>query len=97
MNPLLLSITDAAKLISFATATVENWAYGRKTPPPGFPSPIKIGRLLKYRAADLIDWVTQLNAHRSPVTRENESRLCEELPPRRRRGRPSKLQEVHHG
>lgn len=92
MNPLLLNIADAAKLISFATATVENWAYGRKPPPPGFPSPIKIGRLLKYRAVDLVAWVTQLSAHRSPVTRDNEPGLFEELPiPRRRRGRPSKL------
>lgn len=54
---LLLIIKDVAALISFSSATVTNWAYGRKPAPPGFPKPVKIGRNLRYRRSDIEAWV----------------------------------------
>lgn len=98
MNPLLLSVSDAAKLTSFASATVKNWAYGRKSAPPGFPNPIKVGRVLRYRFSDLETWVTQIGTCCAPVRCASESDQLEDLPvPRRRRGRPSKLPETNYG
>ena len=49
MLSLLLDIDDVAKLIKLSPATIENWAYGRKPAPAGFPAPIKVGRLLRYQ------------------------------------------------
>ena len=57
MEPLLLNFKEVARLIGFAHATIENWAYERKKGPIGFPEPHKVGRLLKYRRADIERWV----------------------------------------
>jgi hypothetical protein len=55
MLSLLLDIDDVAKLIKLSPATVENWAYGRKPAPAGFPAPIKVGRLRARIIQDMQD------------------------------------------
>lgn len=85
MESLLLNFVEVAELIGFSRATIENWAHRRKPAPAGFPQPLKIGRILKYRRVDIARWVDDLGIPRnfpdSPLTSVVET-------VRRPRGRP---------
>ena len=60
MHSLLLNFDDVARLIVLSPATIENWAYRRKPAPLGFPSPVKVGRILRYRRTDIESWIAGL-------------------------------------
>lgn len=67
-KPLLVEIDAAAVVVSFAAATVREWAYGKRPAPAGFPAPVRIAGghrqrpTLRYRLADLVQWVESLGA-----------------------------------
>lgn len=90
MESLLLTFDDVGHLMSFSPATIANWAYRRKPAPGGFPSPIKIGRLLRYRRIDIERWIGgqgEISGFRAS-TASTEAPI---EPPRRPRGRPRKF------
>lgn len=49
----LLAATDVAAILKVSEASVWNWQYGRKTPPFGFPPPVKIGASVRWRSSDI--------------------------------------------
>ncbi|MGN6219521.1 MAG: helix-turn-helix transcriptional regulator [Microbacterium sp.] len=53
-SSLLLSPREAAELIGLAPSTLANW---RSSERPGAPTYVKLGRLVKYRRADVEDWI----------------------------------------
>lgn len=60
MDSLLLNFDEVARLIVFSPVTVANWAYRRKPAPQGFPHPVKVGRILRYRRSDIEGWIAGL-------------------------------------
>ena len=97
MEKLLLTFLDVAQVISFREATIQNWAYCRKPAPPGFPLPIRVGRLLRYRSADLEDWV-EAQAGGNPNHQKSDSNFQEsQEKPKRLRGRPRLVDGGNHG
>lgn len=99
MDSLLLSLEEVARLIVFSKATVENWSYRRKPAPRGFPQPIKVGRILRYRRADIERWIAGLGVTAPVTPGTTESDLTSDLPrPKRRaRGRPRLSAELDRG
>lgn len=90
---LLLSPDEVAALLGLSAKTVRRWAYGAQPAPPGFPAAVKLGRLWRWRRADLESCVASL-----PPARGGASG-AEVLPPppppppaaKRERGRPRKV------
>lgn len=93
MDTLLLGFADVSALIGFSRATIENWAYRRKPAPSGFPSPYKIGRILKYRREEIVSWVDALPNGRLASSSNISRRLVAgpEGVHARLRGRPRKI------
>lgn len=92
---LLLDIEAAAHAIGIAARTLENWAYARSPAPHGFPPPVRVGRLLRFRTSDLEHWVNGLvpEPQNEPPRDERQPALGIPLTaPARRRGRPRKTQ-----
>lgn len=59
-----MTIFDSAKKICLAERTVENWAYGRRPAPEGFPAPVHVGRQLRYIEAEVDAYIAALAAAR---------------------------------
>lgn len=57
---LLLDFAASAAVISIGKTTLRKWAYRAQPAPPGFPAPVRVGRLLRYRLSDLEAWVAGL-------------------------------------
>lgn len=49
----LLAAADVAAILKISEASIWNWQYGRKTPPVGFPPPVKIGASVRWRSSDI--------------------------------------------
>ena len=49
----LLAAADVAVILKISEASIWNWQYGRKTPPLGFPPPVKIGASVRWRSSDI--------------------------------------------
>ena len=98
MSPLLLDLESAADAIGIARGTLRRWAYGARPAPAGFPLPVRLGRLLRYRVADLEAWVIslapQMGASCVTASRDNDRESKETVflnTTPRPRGRPKKL------
>ena len=89
MDSLLLDFEEVARLITFSPATLANWAYRRKPSPQGFPKPVKIGRILRFRRKDIEDWIVSLGVVESRLASAHAT-IRAETPPgvKRSRGRP---------
>lgn len=96
MDSLLLDFNATAGLILFSPATIANWAYGRKPAPKGFPAPIKVGRILRYRRLDLETWIANLRGGESVLSSASESNIASTTK-RRPRGRPRLVRGENHG
>lgn len=83
MESLLLNFEEVARLIVFRQATIENWAYRRSPAPLGFPAPVKVGRLLRYKRSDIEGWIDKLG------TSEANTDLVSKARGNRRRGSPT--------
>lgn len=61
MNHLeLLTLIEVATKLKASKYTVENWHYGRRAPPPGFPPPIELGTALRWRSTDIDAFIAGL-------------------------------------
>ena len=88
MDSLLLDFDEVARLIVFSPATVANWAYRRKPAPQGFPQPIKVGRILRYRRTDIEGWVASLGVTESGLLSVQTNSAGPVSGIKRSRGRP---------
>jgi predicted DNA-binding transcriptional regulator AlpA len=97
MDSLLLDFEEVARLITFSPATVANWAYRRKPSPQGFPKPVKIGRILRFRRKDIEDWIVSLGVVESRLASAQHN--SDEILPvvKRSRGRPRLREAVDRG
>lgn len=85
-TPLLLDIRAAADLLGFSYSTIRHWTYRSKQPPAHWPQPVKINASLRYRAADLENWVARIGQP-DRATGEDAAMPITQPPPARR-GRP---------
>lgn len=49
----LLDAVAVAAILKVSESSIWNWQYGRKTPPVGFPPPVKIGTSVRWRSSDI--------------------------------------------
>ena len=85
--PLLLDLYEAAALVGFSSSSVRHWTYGHKPAPTGWPAPVHVGRNIRYRRADLENWVAGLGTPAATQLFADST----EAAPRRGRGRPCKI------
>jgi predicted DNA-binding transcriptional regulator AlpA len=64
--PQLLTEADAAKLLGLAPATLRNMR-----PKGRGPSYIKVGGLVRYRHADIVDWIESRVRHTTDGNRRS--------------------------
>lgn len=93
----LLAAADVAAILKISESSIWNWQYGRKTPPLGFPPPVKIGASVRWRSSDIQVFILGL-----PLTTTGRIPLPGHLQPSmttvvlakpiRGRGRPRKVQ-----
>jgi predicted DNA-binding transcriptional regulator AlpA len=97
MDSLLLNFEGVARLITFSPATVANWAYRRKPGPQGFPQPVKIGRILRYKRNDIEGWIASLGVVESRLAsaQHNSDGILPVV--KRSRGRPRLREAVDRG
>jgi len=81
--PLLLNTELLAKITGFAEQTLRHWANKTRKPPAGWPEPIRIGRNVRYRTSQIIEWI---EGSAVPNTEFKEPAFT----PKRGRGRPRK-------
>ena len=86
--PLLLDLFEAAELVGFSFSAVRHWTYGQRPAPTGWPKTVHVGRNVRYRRADLEEWVAGLGVQ--PTTPDELRREPVTTAPRRGRGRPRK-------
>jgi predicted DNA-binding transcriptional regulator AlpA len=85
MQKLFFTIEEVALLLVLSEATVRHWSYGHRPPPKGFPRPIRIGRQLRYVAADLDAWISGICTAEATVAPEETAK---------KRGRPRKVKSA---
>jgi predicted DNA-binding transcriptional regulator AlpA len=56
----LLTAAEVAVILKISEASIWNWQYGRKTPPVGFPPPVKIGASVRWRSSDIQEFIKGL-------------------------------------
>lgn len=93
----LLAAADVATILKISESSVWNWQYGRKTPPFGFPPPVKIGASVRWRSSDIQVFILGLpltTTGRIPVPGQllPMKTTVVVLKPVRGRGRPRKNQ-----
>lgn len=93
----LLAAADVAAILKISESSVWNWQYGRKTPPFGFPPPVKIGASVRWRSSDIQVFILGLpltTTGRIPVPGQllPMKTTVVVLKPVRGRGRPRKNQ-----
>ena len=93
----LLAAADVAAILKISEASIWNWQYGRKTPPFGFPPPVKIGASVRWRSSDIQVFILGLpltTTGRIPVPGQllPIKTTVVVLKPVRGRGRPRKNQ-----
>lgn len=93
----LLAASDVAAILKISESSVWNWQYGRKTPPFGFPPPVKIGASVRWRSSDIQVFILGLpltTTGRIPVPGQllPMKTTVVVLKPVRGRGRPRKNQ-----
>ncbi|QLG89930.1 helix-turn-helix domain-containing protein [Chitinibacter bivalviorum] len=79
----LIDIKELSETISLAEQTI----YNRFNKGGDLPPAIKLGRSLRWRESDVAAWI----ASKQPAI---EPKPLHTAPPKRRRGRPSKLSQV---
>jgi len=99
----LLAAADVAAILKISEASIWNWQYGRKTPPVGFPPPVKIGTSVRWRSSDIQAFILGLpvtTTGRIPVPGVLQAAPTKVMvldKPVRGRGRPRKNQSGKSG
>jgi predicted DNA-binding transcriptional regulator AlpA len=93
----LLAAADVAAILKISEASIWNWQYGRKTPPIGFPPPVKIGASVRWRSSDIQAFILGLPPTTTgriavPGLAQATSTTVVLTKPVRGRGRPRKNQ-----
>ena len=93
----LLAAADVAAILKISEASIWNWQYGRKKPPPGFPPPVKIGTSVRWRSSDIQAFILGLPPTTTgriavPGLAQATSTTVVLTKPVRGRGRPRKNQ-----
>ena len=93
----LLTAAEVAVILKISEASIWNWQYGRKTPPVGFPPPVKIGASVRWRSSDIQEFIKGLpptTTGRIPVPglAQTTPATVALTKPVRGRGRPRKNQ-----
>jgi predicted DNA-binding transcriptional regulator AlpA len=78
----LLKIDEVATQLGLSRITIQHWAYGHRPAPAKFPSPIRIGRQLRFVSAEIDGWIRALHGETVDATELSDQR--------RRPGRPRK-------
>lgn len=58
----LVTLEEIAAALQYSKVTLENWAYGRRQPPVGFPRAIKLAGRLRWRRHEVEAWLNGLPA-----------------------------------
>jgi hypothetical protein len=93
--PALLDLVAVSEFLGQPLSSVRRWIH---RPPEGFPPVLLIGKKICIRAAQLEQWArgeVSFNREASlpgPFTEVKATAAASELPGKRRRGRPRKLQ-----
>lgn len=95
----LLTASQVAGLLGSKENTIWNWQYGRRPAPVGFPPPVKIGALVRWKSTDIHAFMAILGytktgriVHADQNSFVNKSVTESVL--RRGRGRPRKVSTV---
>lgn len=93
----LLTCESVAGILKVSEATIQNWHFGRKNSPAGFPAPFKLGGAVRWRSSDIQKFIEDLSIRStaggkipSPVLEGGE--VIPLTKPVRGRGRPRKIQ-----
>lgn len=94
---ILLAAVDVAVILKISEASVWNWHYGRKSPPVGFPPPVKVGACVRWRSSDIQVFIqglppTTTGRIPSPTPQKEALPPLILVKPVRGRGRPRKVQ-----
>lgn len=91
--PLLLDTETLSKISGFAEQTLRHWATNVRPPPPGWPEPVRIGRNVRYRTAEILAWInggcTDIPKIIPPAPIESKATPVKRGLGRRRKGVPS--------
>lgn len=100
----LETIDDVAGRTRLSPVTITHWAYGRRPAPKNFPNPIKVGRQVRYIAAQIDEWIlAQAEDGSAPrglpspdfdLSRIKAANDDGQASPARKRGRPRKTRAV---
>lgn len=85
MAILLLNAHEVGERLNLAASTIAKWSCGARAAPVGFPRPVKLGRLARWRSDAIEAWVDGLgmpSVEAEPVAAETQ--------PQRGPGRPRK-------
>ena len=85
----LQKISDVAATLGLSDVTLENWSYRRRPAPAGFPSPIRVGRQLRYLQSEIEGWI-RAQCGDQPASPPQAA----VAPARRRPGRPRRVEPV---
>lgn len=66
----LIDCEKVGEKINFSSATVLNWAYGRKPAPPGFPPPVKVSNRLLWVLSDVDEWIDSMKIFPKSISTE---------------------------
>jgi predicted DNA-binding transcriptional regulator AlpA len=96
----LLTIDEFARILKISPATIDNWVYGRKKAPAGFPPAIDLVSNRRWRSSDIQQFIADLPFRKTgkiptpPRPCQNAINNEPLLPldrPIRGRGRPRKI------
>ncbi len=94
----LMDAAAVAAILKVSKSSILNWHYGRKTPPVGFPPPVKIGASVRWRSSDIHVFILGLpfaTTGRIPTPGAQptaQPKVVALDKPVRGRGRPRKIQ-----
>lgn len=84
----LLSPADVAAYLGLSVQTI----YNRHSQGGPLPTCFKVGNRLRFKQADVLDWVESLQSN--PSSNLGKAPTPQNLEPKRKRGRPTKAEQI---
>lgn len=85
MAVFLWTCEETGGRLNMAASTIMKWVCGARSAPEGFPRPVKLGRLTRFRSDEIEAWIEGLGR---PATEAEPA--AAKAQPRRGPGRPRK-------